>query len=163
MIGRALFCTAAAGAMVVLNACGGSTSATTTGGGASTPTPAPATVAVGTVAPLGQILVDGKGRTLYLFEADTTTASTCSGACAQTWQPFTTVGPPQAGSGASQSLLATAPRSAGPTQVTYNGHPLYYFASDAKSGDATGEGNQSFGAGWDVLSPAGAKIEKPGG
>jgi predicted lipoprotein with Yx(FWY)xxD motif len=60
-------------------------------------------------------------------------------------------------------MLATTMRSDGTNQVTYNGHPLYYFAGDSKPGDVTGEGNNSFGAGWDVVSPAGAKIEAPGG
>ena len=47
-------------------------------------------------------------------------------------------------------------------QVTYNGHPLYYFVGDTKPGDTTGEGINAFGGGWDVLSPSGMKIEKPG-
>jgi predicted lipoprotein with Yx(FWY)xxD motif len=61
------------------------------------------------------------------------------------------------------SLLGKSMRSDGGTQVTYNGHPLYYFAGDSRPGDVTGEGNTSFGAGWDLVSPAGAKIEAPGG
>ncbi len=68
-----------------------------------------------------------------------------------------------AGSGATQSLLGTTMRTDGAAQVTYNGHPLYKFSGDTKPGDTTGEGNTGFGAGWDVVSPAGAKIEKPGG
>jgi predicted lipoprotein with Yx(FWY)xxD motif len=111
---------------------------------------------------LGQILVDGNGKTLYLFEADTSTQSTCSGACAQAWPPLTTAGAPKAAGGASTSLLGTTARSDGSTQVTYAGHPLYSFVSDTKPGDTTGEGVNAFGAGWDVVSAAGAKIEKPG-
>jgi predicted lipoprotein with Yx(FWY)xxD motif len=64
--------------------------------------------------------------------------------------------------GASASLLGTTARSDGTTQVTYNGHPLYYFVGDTKAGDTMGEGSTAFGAGWDVLSPAGDKIEKSG-
>jgi predicted lipoprotein with Yx(FWY)xxD motif len=112
-----------------------------------------AVVGVGTVA-LGQILVGANGRTLYLFSSDTGTQSTCTGACAQTWPPFTTSGAPTVGSGATQSLLGTTTRSDGTVQVTYNGHPLYYFASDAKAGDTTGEGVNGF----QVVSPAGNKI-----
>jgi predicted lipoprotein with Yx(FWY)xxD motif len=58
--------------------------------------------------------------------------------------------------------VGTTVRGDGATQVTYHGHPLYYFISDAKPGDTNGEGSTAFGAGWDVLSPSGDKIEKPG-
>ena len=109
---------------------------------------------------LGQIVVDGNGKTLYLFEADTSKQSTCSGACAQAWPPLTTSGAPNAGGGASASLLSTAARSDGTTQVTYSGHPLYSFTGDTKPGDTNGEGSTAFGAGWDVLTPTGEKIEK---
>jgi predicted lipoprotein with Yx(FWY)xxD motif len=112
---------------------------------------------------LGTFLVGPDGKSLYLFEADTSSQSTCSGACAQGWPPITTNGPPVAGSGVMQSLLSTSPRGDGTMQVVYNGHPLYYFAGDTKAGDTNGEGLNAFGAGWDVVSPAGDKIEKPGG
>ena len=128
-----------------------------------TPTRAPASLTARAVTPLGQILVDGSERTLYLFEADSTKASTCSGACAQAWPPFLTSGQPHLGSGVTQSLVGTMRRSDGTLQVTYNGHPLYYFAGDTKPGDTKGEGLNSFGAGWDAVSPAGDKIEPPGG
>jgi predicted lipoprotein with Yx(FWY)xxD motif len=132
-------------------------------GGGSTPSSqsGPATISVRSSS-LGQILVGGNGKSLYLFEADTSTQSTCSGACAQAWPPLTTNGAPNAAGGASASLLGTTKRSDGTTQVTYSGHPLYYFVSDTKPGDTNGEGSTAFGAGWDVLSPAGAKIEKSG-
>jgi predicted lipoprotein with Yx(FWY)xxD motif len=60
-----------------------------------------------------------------------------------------------------QSLLSTTPRADGTTQVVYNGHPLYSYSGDTKAGDTNGEGVTAFGAGWDVVSPAGKKIEKP--
>jgi predicted lipoprotein with Yx(FWY)xxD motif len=143
-----------------LAACG--TAAANYGGGAPQSSPSGlATISVGGSS-LGQILVDVKGRTLYLFEADTGKQSTCSGACAQAWPPLTTNGAPTAAGNASPSLLGTTTRSDGTMQATYSGHPLYYFASDTKSGDTKGEGLTAFGAGWDVLSPNGAKIEKSG-
>lgn len=121
-------------------------------------------VTVGTAsASLGTFLVGPDGKSLYLFEADKSSKSTCSGACAQGWPPITTNGPPVAGSGVMQSLLSTSPRGDGTMQVVYNGHPLYYFAGDTKAGDTNGEGLNAFGAGWDVVSSAGDKIEKPGG
>ncbi|MGI5488348.1 phosphatase PAP2 family protein [Microtetraspora malaysiensis] len=126
-------------------------------------TPASATVANTIVAvrdsKLGKILVDGRGRTLYLFVADKGTSSTCYGACARAWPPLTTTGKPQAGSGASPALLGTTARTDHTTQVTYNGHPLYYFITDVKPGDITGQGVDSFGAKWWVLDPKGNKIE----
>lgn len=108
---------------------------------------------------LGKILVDGKGRTLYLFEADKGTASACDGACASAWPPLTTAGQPIAGSGVSAAKLGTAERSDGTTGVTYNGHPLYTFAGDTTPGQATGQGSDGFGAEWYVLSAAGNAIE----
>jgi predicted lipoprotein with Yx(FWY)xxD motif len=133
----------------------------------STPVPAPSSQAGLTVgtrkSSLGTFLVGPDGKTLYLFEADMTSHSTCSGACAQNWPPLTTKSPPIAGSGVKQSLLATSRRGDGTSQVVYNGHPLYYFVGDARAGDTNGEGLTAFGAGWDVVSPAGTKIEKPGG
>ena len=143
-----------------LAACGGA--AAGYGGGAAQGSPSGAATISVASSSLGQILVGANGKTLYLFEADTNTQSTCSGACAQAWPPLTTTGAPKAGSGASASLLATTTRSDGTIQVTYSGHALYYFVSDTKAGDTNGEGSTAFGAGWDVLSPAGAKIEKSG-
>jgi predicted lipoprotein with Yx(FWY)xxD motif len=120
--------------------------------------PAAVTVAVRD-SKLGKILVDGKGRTLYLFLSDKGTNSTCYGACASAWPPLTTTGKPQAGNGASSALLGTTARTDHTRQVTYNGHPLYYFARDTKPGDTTGQGLNSFGAKWYVLNPKGDKIE----
>ena len=107
----------------------------------------------------GQALVDAQGRTLYLFEADKNGTSACTGACAAAWPPVSVTGTPQAGSGVSQSLLGTIKRSDGTTQVTYNGHPLYYFAGDSGTGAAHGQGSKAFGAGWYVLNASGAKID----
>ena len=142
---------------LALAACG--TGATNYGGGAAPSSQSgAATISIGSSS-LGQILVDGNGKTLYLFEADTSTQSTCAGACAQAWPPLTTNGAPKVAASASPSLLGTTTRSDGTMQVTYSGHPLYYFAGDTKPGDTNGEGSTAFGAGWDVLSPTGSKIE----
>lgn len=108
---------------------------------------------------LGQILVDGQGRTLYLFEADTSERSTCSGSCAAAWPPLTTSGTPKAGQGVSADLLGTTIRDDGSTGVTYNGHPLYYYQGDQKPGDTNGQDLLQFGAKWYVLNMAGNKIE----
>jgi len=144
-------------ALALLAACG-----TTTTSGASSPSPTQAatgtTIAVANNAKLGQILVDDKGITLYLFVADKGTASTCYTSCAQIWPPVLTNGAPQAGAGAMASLLGTTTRTDGKTQVTYAGHPLYYIIQDKKPGDATGQGVDGFGGLWWVVSPTGAAI-----
>lgn len=150
---------------LVAAGCGGKSSSSSSSAPASSPATtaaaAGATVAVKS-SKLGRILVDGSGRTLYLFEKDTGTISTCSGACATGWPPLLTSGAPQAGSGVSAALLGTTTRADGKTEVTYHGHPLYYFAGDGKAGDTNGEGVKAFGAEWYVLSAAGNKVEEEG-
>ncbi len=108
---------------------------------------------------LGDILVDGKGRTLYLFEADKGPTSVCDGACATAWPPLTTTGTPKAGTGVSAAKLGTTKRDDGTTEVTYNGHPLYTYAGDSAPGQTNGQGIDGFGAEWYVLSGAGNKID----
>ena len=142
-------------ALLVAAACGGSSSPSTS---STSPATAPATVAVATNAKLGQILVDGSGRTLYLFEKDTSSSSTCYGSCASYWPPLLTGGTPQAGAGVNASLLGTTKRTDGTTEVTYAGHPLYYVVTDHNPGDASGEGVNNYGASWFVVGVAGSKI-----
>jgi predicted lipoprotein with Yx(FWY)xxD motif len=117
-----------------------------------------ATVSVGN-SKVGKILVDGSGRTLYLFEADSGTTSNCYDSCAQVWPVLTTSGNPVAGPGVNGSLLSTTKRKDGSLEVVYNGHPLYYFSGDKQPGDITGQDLNSFGAPWYVLSPDGAKVD----
>ena len=108
---------------------------------------------------LGTFLVGAKGMTLYLFEADKTSKSTCSGQCATFWPPLLTSGKPKASGKAKARLLGTTKRSDGKRQVTYRGHPLYYFVQDKKAGDTLGQDFLGFGAKWYVLAPNGKKIE----
>lgn len=133
------------------------------GGSAPSESGKAATVATGTAGQLGTILTNGEGRTLYLFEADKSTKSTCSGDCAKAWPPMVTAGAPAAGSGAKKSLLGTTTRSNGDKQATYNGHPLYYYQGDQSSGDVNGQGLNQFGALWYVLDSSGNKITKKAG
>jgi predicted lipoprotein with Yx(FWY)xxD motif len=144
--------------LLVVAACGGSTSTASNSPKAAASAAPTASVAIATNPKLGQILVDGNGRTLYLFEADKNTSSTCYGACATYWPPLLTGGAPQAGSGVSSSLLGTTKRSDGTTEVTYAGHPLYYVVTDHNPGDATGQNVTNFGAAWFVLGPDGNRI-----
>jgi predicted lipoprotein with Yx(FWY)xxD motif len=109
---------------------------------------------------LGRILVDSRGRTLYLFEKDRKGKSACTGKCAAFWPPLIATGKPRAAGPAKASLISTTKRADGRLQVTYNHHPLYTFARDTKNGQTKGEGVNAFGGEWDAVSPAGAKIEK---
>jgi predicted lipoprotein with Yx(FWY)xxD motif len=111
---------------------------------------------------LGRILVDGQGRTVYLFEKDMGTTSSCYGPCASVWPPLTTSSAPKAGNGTVASKLATSKRSNGALQVTYSGHPLYTYADDAKPGQTNGEGVDGFGAEWYAVSPTGKTVENQG-
>ena len=111
---------------------------------------------------LGRILVDGKGVTLYDFPPDKGTTSVCYGACAALWPPLLTHGKPVAGHGTRASLLGTTKRKDGKLQVTYGGHPLYYFVTDTKAGQTTGQGVDQFGGPWWVVSPAGKEIHRRG-
>jgi hypothetical protein len=86
------------------------------------------------------------------------TKSTCSGACATAWPPLTVTGTPTAGTGATATDLATITRTDGSKQVTYDGHPLYYFAGDKAAGQTNGEGSNGFGAPWYLVAPAGQQI-----
>jgi predicted lipoprotein with Yx(FWY)xxD motif len=120
---------------------------------------AAATVGVRSGGP-GRFLVDSGGRTLYLFAADTSTKSTCDGACAQGWPPLTTTGAPKAIGAAQASLLGTTKRSDGSTQVTYGGHPLYTYIEDSSAGQTTGQGLNAFGGLWWVVGTDGKLIDK---
>ena len=149
-------------AALIVAACGSGAQSTANASPSAGPSSSPAgtatTIAVASNPKLGPILVDGAGKTLYLFVADSGSSSTCYTACAQLWPPVLTSGPPQAGAGANASLLGTTTRTDGKTEVTYGGHPLYYFVSDKQAGDATGQGVDSFGALWWVVSPSGAAV-----
>jgi predicted lipoprotein with Yx(FWY)xxD motif len=112
---------------------------------------------------VGKILVDSQGRTLYLFERDSGTKSTCTGACAVEWPPLRATGTPTVGDGADASIVATSSRSDGKAQVTYKGHPLYLFSADQKAGDTNGQGVNAFGGLWYVLSSSGHEITTSAG
>jgi predicted lipoprotein with Yx(FWY)xxD motif len=135
--------------------CGGGGGATASGAPAVKPGEHAATVVVANDPTLGNVLEDSQGSTLYLFEHDTGTKSTCTGACAVSWPPLRATGKAVAGNGISASKLGTTPRSDGKPQVTYNGHPLYTFANDQSFGATAGQGVNAFGGLWYTVSPAG--------
>jgi predicted lipoprotein with Yx(FWY)xxD motif len=121
----------------------------------------PATISVANNLKLGEILVDSQGRTLYMFEKDSATTSSCTGACAAAWPPLRSSGSPVVLGAATASLVGTIARSDGKPQATYDGHPLYRFVMDTKSGDTNGEGLTAFGGTWFAVSPAGNPVRPP--
>jgi len=162
---------ASATTLLLVSACSSkaSTSSTSAGGGgnggassAAAGSNSATTVSVKT-GPLGAYLTDAAGRTLYLFAADTSSTSTCTGSCASFWPPLTTTGAPQATGQAQSGMLGTSKRADGTTQVTYNGHPLYYFAEDKSAGQANGQGKNLSGGLWWVVAPAGTPITSSAG
>jgi len=159
---------AAAAALSLVAACSssGSSNSSATSGGASSGVAAAAgsssaaatTATVGTRSgPLGNYLVDGSGRTLYLFASDRTNVSTCTGSCLTYWPPLTSAGKPSATGGVNSSLLATF-TSGNANWVSYAGHPLYYFLLDKAAGDIKGQGSTNFGAKWWLVAPSGQPI-----
>ena len=103
----------------------------------------------------GRVLTDSEGRTLYLFDRETTDRSECFGACAEAWPPFYTDGDPQAGKGVNQELLGTTEHD-GKQLVTYNGHPLYYYVNDGPN-EVLCQGVDEFGGVWLVVDPEGGE------
>ena len=115
-----------------------------------------ATIGLAKVGKLGDVLVNGKGVTVYEFEKDKHGKSSCYGACAQAWSPVLTNGRPKAKDGARASLLGTTTRKDGKKQITYHGHPLYTYEDDhGKPGTAKGQDLKEFGAEWYVLDKSG--------
>jgi predicted lipoprotein with Yx(FWY)xxD motif len=110
---------------------------------------------------IGTILVDSKGKTLYLFEKDKSGKSACYGSCAANWPPYLTTAKPKAGPGATASKLGTTKRKNGKLQVTYNHHPLYWFKFDKAAGQTKGEGVSAFGGAWYTVTPKGAAFKPP--
>jgi predicted lipoprotein with Yx(FWY)xxD motif len=137
------------------------------GGRSDTPRPPktasgrPATIGLEPAGSLGKVLVDSRGRTVYLFRKDSRGKSSCVAACAAAWPPVRAQGMPLAGTGLSPAKLTTTARSDGAPQVLYNGHPLYRYAGDAKPGDTNGQRLTAFGAAWFAVSGAGQVVSRP--
>ena len=149
-------------------ACGSSSSSSTSAAAANSPAAAGSGAAAAGSSPAAasggaalatasvngtQVLTNSKGFVLYWFVPDTATASKCSGSCATYWPPVT--GTATAGSGIT-GTLSSITRSDGTKQVTYDGHPLYTFAGDAKAGEAKGNGVNASGGLWYEMTVSGA-------
>ncbi|MFI7400603.1 hypothetical protein ACIBW9_08950 [Streptomyces sp. NPDC049541] len=139
---------------LALAGCGGG------GGSVHSARPAAATTDTSVIkashSPVGDILVDGRGRTLYLFTEDgkNTNSMNCDAACMKLWPHME--GKPHAGAGVEANLVGHT-KGSGKVQVTYAGHPLYYYAKDRKAGDLKGQGIDKV---WYVLNAKGTAIKK---
>lgn len=141
----------------------GSAPATSSAAAASSSAPSSGAVKVSTAkGPAGSYLVGPNGHALYLWMGDSAGKSNCSAACASAWPPLTTKGAPTAGSGVTAGDLGTIKGSGGAEQVTYKGHPLYYFSGDSSAGQTSGQGSSAFGAKWWLVSSAGSAITSAG-
>ena len=121
----------------------------------------PVLVKTRSVPGLGTILVDSKGRTLYMFVPDKQKKVTCVGNCARIWPPLMLKSGAKAAAagGVKQSLLGSDKDPAGGRVVTYNRWPLYLYLGDSKPGVAAGQALNLNGGLWYVLSPSGAVIK----
>lgn len=105
----------------------------------------------------GRVVADRRGEALYLFGKEKGKRSRCYGACARAWPPLLTKGRPRAGRGIKQRLLGTTRRRNGKLQVTYAGHPLYYYVDDAP-GRILCQNVSEFGGLWLVVKPSGRAV-----
>jgi predicted lipoprotein with Yx(FWY)xxD motif len=116
--------------------------------------PAPAVVGIVT-ASSGRKLTDGAGRALYVFSVDPPGKSSCVGACARTWLPARSLGgKPQPGTDVGAASIGNIQRPDGSEQITYNGHPVYYYSGDGSPGQSNGNGRSEFGGSWSAQPPA---------
>jgi predicted lipoprotein with Yx(FWY)xxD motif len=164
-------------AVVALAACGSSSkssgAAPTNPSTAATTTPAPTTQAAPTTmaaaagkatvnevmnAKIGKkILVDNNGKTLYVWDKDTTPGkATCTGVCAQAWPALYVTGTPTFGTGLKAAMFSTVTGPNGQKQLAVNGKPLYLWTADTAAGDATGQGVNGFY----VVGTNGMKIDQ---
>jgi len=143
-------------------AAAGCDSGKSTDAGASAPVPQ-ATGAAVSAQPttLGTILVDGQGRTVYVFANDKNSMSTCADACAANW-PFVPAPAslPKSLPGVT-GTVGTTTRADGNRQLTITGHPVYTFVGDSTPGQTNGQGVNLNGGVWTVVSPAGAPVTNP--
>jgi predicted lipoprotein with Yx(FWY)xxD motif len=156
----ALSLTTAGLALIV--ACGsssgsGSSNTGSSNTGSTAPVPAASGGAVSAQSTsLGTILVDSKGRTMYVFANDKANVSNCNGSCAAAWPPVTAPSPlPSSVSGVTGAIGSIA-RSDGSHQLTVAGHPVYTFSGDSAAGQTNGQGINLNGGVWNVVSPSGA-------
>lgn len=167
--GTAARCTSLAAiggaSLLLLAACSGGTSTyggSSTYGGGSSPSQAAHTIGKITVAktPAGKVLVDPRGRTLYVFAPDSRGHSTCTGSCATYWPSVPGTDAKRVASAAVSATLGSIKRADGSSQLTANGYPVYTYVGDHARGQANGQGSNLSGGRWWVVSPSGVRVTK---
>jgi predicted lipoprotein with Yx(FWY)xxD motif len=152
------------GLVLLVAACGSGSRSGASSSAATGSSRPPSTVAIGTAqGQHGTYLTGAAGRALYLWVGDSDRASNCSGACAASWPPVLAEARPVPASRVKVAALSTVIRSDGREQVSYDGHPLYYYIADPGPGTTRGEGRDDFGAKWWLVAPSGAAITTKGG
>jgi predicted lipoprotein with Yx(FWY)xxD motif len=143
----------------ILAGCGSSSPAVQT----TAPVIREVTITTSTISGLGTVLVNGTGRTLYVYAPDAAKRVTCNGGCQQDWPPLqiTAAQHAKAQGGVAQNLIGSDPNPLGGLTVTYNGWPLYTFIGDSNPGNANGQDEDLQGGYWYVITPSGALIKKP--
>jgi predicted lipoprotein with Yx(FWY)xxD motif len=109
----------------------------------------------------GRVIADKKGEAFYLFDKEQGKKSQCYGECAVAWPPVLTKGKPRAGKGAKKNLLGTTKRRNGRLQVTYAGHPLYYYKTTPPAPSSATTSTSSVGCGWSSSPTATRRAEQP--
>ena len=105
----------------------------------------------------GRILFDSKRQAIYLFDKETTRRPRCYGECAKAWPPVYANGAPRVGNGLDRELLGTVKRRDGKKQVTYGGHPLYFYAHEGP-GQVLCHDVEEFGGLWLVVKRSGDPV-----
>jgi predicted lipoprotein with Yx(FWY)xxD motif len=105
----------------------------------------------------GTVLVSGRNQTIYLFDKEDGSRSECYGDCVTAWPPVLTRGPPRAAGQVRAGKLGTTARTSGRRQVTYNGHPLYYYAHES-AGQILCQNVSEFGGLWLLVKPGGGAV-----
>jgi predicted lipoprotein with Yx(FWY)xxD motif len=150
----------AAAALAASAACGGGSA------GSSSPQAVPTATGDAVSAQptsLGTILVDGTGKTVYVFANDTTSRSTCTGACSTDWPPVAAPAQLPTSLPGVTGTLGTTTRTDGGHQLTVAGHPVYTFSGDSSPGQTSGQGITLNGGLWTVVLPTGAPDTSPAG
>nr|WP_296073340.1 hypothetical protein [uncultured Actinoplanes sp.] len=160
---KVMMVTVAAAGLALTAACGDSGKSSSSG-----PTSGQTPAATGSVisaqsTPLGTILVNDQGRTVYVFANDKTSASTCTGSCASDWPPVQAPAQLPSSAPGVTGALGTTTRADGGRQLTVAGHPVYTFSGDSAAGQTNGQGLTLNGGLWTVVLPSGAPDPHPSG
>ncbi len=150
---RHIMLTLLAGTALTLAACGSDNSGSY---GTANPSPVSTVAVKAATNPLGHILVNPAGLTLYAFTKDVDAKSACTGACAATWPPVIVSGDLAVGNGLTAQLFKVVDRPDGKKQLEAGKWPLYTFAGDAAPGDTNGQASGGF---WFVVSTDGTLVK----